>query len=157
MEGCHYKASVPLPDLTMLSCHPEIGVKQLLGGDPSHTQNDLRVNELQNLVQPGTAGQTFLRHRVAVLRRTALHNIGDEHISVPGKSHLFQHLVQKLSAASHKGLALFVLIAAGALPYDHNPGIGNSCPQYRLGPSLTQSAVPALLQILLHLPEYGCP
>ena len=39
MEGCHYKASVPLPDLAMLSCHPEIGVKQLLGGDPSLTQS----------------------------------------------------------------------------------------------------------------------
>jgi predicted short-subunit dehydrogenase-like oxidoreductase (DUF2520 family) len=116
-----------------------LGAGQQLRGEIAERADHARLDQLDLLVQVGLAGVDLVRQRVAVARRTALEDVGDEHVA-PLQADLAQQLVEQLAGPPHERQPLEVLLLTGGLPDEHQVGVGVAGPEDDLGAPLVQRA-----------------
>ena len=79
--------------------------------------------------------------RVPILRRAAFDNIGNIYIRAVQPNHL-QHVVQELTASSHKGDTLLILVLAGSLSNEENLRVLGAVAKDHMGPGFRQPTGP---------------
>lgn len=84
-----------------------------LAAIPAQTDDDLGLHQCCLPPQIADAGILFDIQRVPVLRRAALHHVGDVDLGTVQMDDL-QHIVQQLPGPAYKGNTLLVLVLAGA-------------------------------------------
>lgn len=94
-------------------------------GHLPHAEDELRVHQLDLLVQIGEAAAALLGQGVAVVRRTMLEDVRDVDIFT-AEFDRFEDVGEELARLAHEGLALEVLVLAGGLANEHEIGIGVS-------------------------------
>ena len=99
-----------------------LGLEQILGGNSPHTENEFGIHQFDLARQPARAGGGFRGFWIAVRRRAAFKDIGDEDLR-SAQSDSFQHRVEQLPCAPHEGLALPVFFLARRLTDDHPLGV----------------------------------
>src|SRR5258706_12741307 len=103
-----------------------------------------------------TANLHLIRFRGAIFGWPAFYDVADVHVaslerdSLLGRS-VFNHLSQKLPGAADKGKTLNIFISAGTLPYEHEPGLLVSHPEYDLMAPGVQAAALAVADVLENL------
>ena len=75
------------------------------------------------------------------LRRTALDDVGNVDVLMPVQVDELQHVVQQLAPPAHKGLALKVLVLAGALTDEHDLGVPGAYAEHHIGAFIRQGAL----------------
>ncbi len=76
---------------------------------------------------------SFIGLGYAILRRPALHDVGDVHL-LAAQSHGGNHVVEQLSGFAYERHALRIFVCAGTLAYEHEPGIRIAIPKNDLVP-----------------------
>ena len=151
MQGGHEPHAVLFLEQAVLLGHRDVRPDEPLGGDAPQAHHDLRPDDAELLPQPGQAGVPLFGQRVAVLRRAALDDVGDENVLVPRQVHRGEILVQQLAAAAHKGQALLVLVFAGAFADEHHFRRFGAGAEHHVGAGLTQAALAAGQTLLFEL------
>ena len=141
IDGRHLDAA-PLEPLTVLLCDLEIFLDDGFGGDPTQTDDDLGLHQCCLPPQIADAGVLFYIQRVPVLRRAALHHVGDVDLGAVQMDDL-QHIVQQLPGPAYKGNTLLVLVLAGAFADEHDLRRLAAVPKHHMGPGVRQRAAPA--------------
>ena len=113
-----------------------------LGGEVAQGDDDRGVHAGNLLAQPGGAGLDLFWARVAVAGRAALEDVGDVD-ALARDAGAVEHLVEQLAGCAHEGLALEVLVLAGALAYEHDVGMGIAHPEDEVGARGGQGALGA--------------
>ena len=118
----HQKGVAALEDLpAQLPDAPRL-VEQQLGGEVAEGDDHLRLDQRDLRGQIRPARFDLDRRRVAVVRRSALHDVRDVALG-PGQPDLLRHEpVEQLAGASDEGLAGQVLLAAGPLAHEEQVG-----------------------------------
>jgi hypothetical protein len=93
-------------------------LEQILGGNSPHAENEFGVHQIDLARQPGRAGGRFGGFWIAVRRRAALQDIGDEDLWA-AQADRFQHRIQELAGAANEWLALPIFFLPGRLTDDH--------------------------------------
>ena len=83
MVDRHIAYAVTMNPLTVLPGDPEIGIDQPHGGNTTQTDDDLRLQQRQLLLQKANTGILLLRHGIPVLRRTAFDDVADVAVVPP--------------------------------------------------------------------------
>ena len=76
----------PAEPLAVLLTDLEIGLDEPLGGHTAQTDDDFGLNEVDLLLQPGEAGVLLGVQRITVLGRTALDDVGNVEVALPGEA-----------------------------------------------------------------------
>ena len=126
----------------MLTRDAEILPDQRHGGDPAQTDDELRIDQGNLPIQPGTAGGHLGRLRIAVVRRPALHHVRNINPAPVEVDHL-QHRVEKLPRGADKGNALQVFLLSGPLADEHEIGMLVPDAEDKVVPPLTERTGPA--------------
>ena len=91
--------------------------------------------------QPADAGVLLHRERIAVVRRAALDDVGDIDVLALHADDR-QHVVEQHARLADKGLALQVLVGAGALADEQHLGVMAADAEDDVCARLTQRAFP---------------
>ena len=97
--------------------------------------DDGRLDQLDLAPQPRLAALDLLRMRIAVLRRPALQDVGDEDV-VALKADPLEQRRQQLAGGSDERDSLLVLLLAGGLADEEDAGVGVSGSEDDLRPGL---------------------
>src|SRR5919106_4567134 len=97
-------------------------LQQILTGDPSNSQDDLRFKPLDLALEKRRAARHLLRPWIAVIGRTAFEDVGNKDL-FSFEAERPQHGIQQLSCAPHKGLALPILISTWCFTDDEPGGL----------------------------------
>src|SRR5215510_3174324 len=92
---------------------------QALQRVPSQDQHDLRIDQVELLLEIGRARLNLVRHRVAVHRRPALQHVGDVDVAAT-HADAGQQGVEQLARGANERLALPVLVEARSFADDHH-------------------------------------
>src|SRR5271170_74118 len=96
----------------------KVGCSRRAQGD-----NYLRADDFDLAEEELRAGVGLLRLGDAVLRRTALDDVGDVDLSA-FQAHGGNHVVEELAGAAYEGKALHVFVCARAFADEHEAGVG---------------------------------
>ena len=146
IDGRHLDAA-PLEPLTVLLGDLEIFFDDGFGSNPTQTDDDLGLHQCCLPPQIADAGVLFDIQRVPILRRAALHHVGDVDLGAVQMDDL-QHIVQQLPGPAYKGDALLVLVLAGAFTDEHDLRRLAAVPKHHMGPGVRQCAAPAGAAVL---------
>ena len=80
--------------------------------------DEARLEELDLAVEIRSARRRFLGARRAIAGRAALHHVGDVRLAPTRDADRREHAVEELAGLAHEGLALLVLVGAGALSHE---------------------------------------
>ena len=141
MEQGGHPYAVLLKPLAVLPGDLEVRLDKTAGGDSAQADDDFGADQRHLAAQIVDAGVLLGVQRVPVLGRTALDHVGDVDILLTAQVHHLQHVVQQLAAPAHKGLALQVLVFAGALAYAHDLRVPGAGPEYHVVPGVRQGAL----------------
>src|SRR5262250_877925 len=122
MERGHERNADVLPPLATKSCDGRVGPEQRLSRELPQRHDDRWADGVQLRLEEGLAGGDLVRLRVAVSRRAALHDVADVDL-VAAVPHRGDHLRQQLSRRADEGDALVVLLGAGTLADEDQPGL----------------------------------
>jgi hypothetical protein len=103
----------------------------MLGGNATHGKHDTRRDQGDLTFEIGRAASGFCRLGVAVVRRPALQDVGDEDI-LAAEPDRPEHRVQQLACAADEGLSEAILVRTGRLADDHQIGIAPTDAEYGL-------------------------
>ena len=135
--------TVYLHPLAMLSCDTVVGIDKLLGGDTAQTNDDLRLDQLDLIIQIPDASLLFIIPGIPVFGRSAFDDIRDIDIIVPRQVDDREHIVQQLSGGTDEGLSLQVLLFTRTLTDEHDIRIGIADAKYNAVPGLAEPAAGA--------------
>src|ERR1035441_9486232 len=126
--GDHHGDLLPLEPLAA-----HLGDAFLVAGegarrDAAERADGLGPDRRKLAVEELAANLHFIRFGIAILRRTALHHVGDVNVLAEDLDtfllrRVFDHLSEQLSGAADKGDALGVLIGAGAFAHEDQRGL----------------------------------
>src|SRR5262249_12506999 len=85
---------------------------------------------------------------VAILRRAALQDIGNENLRAL-QANLLQQTVEELARCSHKGAPLFILVIPRGLTHKYDVGFRGPTPADDLRPASRQGTLLAILNRLM--------
>ena len=137
MIGGHKKCAVFVKKLSVITGNGKTWVDQLLGRDTPQANNNFGTQKLELLTQPWDACCRFFRQRITVLRGTAFHDVCDVYILLAVQIYSFEIMVQKLSAAAHKGESLGILVGAGTLTHKKYFCVGGTLSKDHMGARFT--------------------
>ena len=143
----HFFYAVLPEELTVLLRDAEIRLDKLHGADAPQTHQDFRLHQLHLPPQIAAARLLLGVQRVPVLRRAALHHVGDVDLGAVQMDDL-QHIVQQLPGPAYKGNTLLVLVLAGAFADEHDLRRLAAVPKHHMGPGVRQCAAPAGAAVL---------
>ena len=132
MEQGHHLDAGLLEPLAVFLGDLEILLDDAHGGDAAQTYDDLGADQGRLIAEIADAGILLRIQGVPVLRRTALDDVGNVDVLMPVQVDELQHVVQQLAPPAHKGLALKVLVLAGALTDEHDLGVPGPTPNTTL-------------------------
>jgi len=104
------------------------GLQEVLRGHTPERDDEPGLDDVELLEQIGNAGLHFVRLGVAIVRRTALENVGDVDVLALEVDGL-EDLVQQLAHRADEGLALEILVAARGLAHQHQCRVGIAHPE----------------------------
>src|SRR3954452_6144003 len=142
-------------DLALLRAAVDLGdsgrvARQQLGREVAERADDLRLDQLDLLVQVRLAGLDLLGQWVAVARRAATDHVRDEHIRALDTD-LLEQLAEQLARTADKREPLSVLTRARRLADEHEVGVGVAGAEDQLRADVFQrTSVP-----IAHLPVDG--
>src|ERR1035437_1014161 len=150
-----------------MSCHvnhlPRISVTPSLWpvgarGGAAESADDLGADRQELPVEELAADLHFIRFRGAILRRTALHHVGDVNILAEELDafllrRVFDHLGEQLSGAADEGDALRVLIGAGAFADEDQRGLWIANAEDDLIAAFGEAATATIAHVLDDLEE----
>jgi hypothetical protein len=99
-------------NLTAQFSNGNLRLQKVLGGNPTHRNNDLGPDVFDLSDQKGFTRQGFLRGRIAIFGRSALEYIGDEYIFA-FKTQGPDHFIQKLSGPANERLSSEIFLFTG--------------------------------------------
>ncbi len=88
------------------------------------------------------------------LRRAALHHVADVNVFA-ANAHGRDHVVEQLSGAAHKGLALRVFVRARTLAHEHDARVRIAHAEDDVGASLAQLAAGAVANVFANHAQRG--
>ena len=115
MEHRHHPDPFGVDPDPVLSGDPKIRLDQPHSGDPAECDDDLRTDHLGLRPEIADTGVLLVLLRVAVVRRTALDDIGDVDILVTVEIDGVEHFIKQLSGFSDKGFSLEILLLSRTL------------------------------------------
>ena len=127
----------------MLLRDAEVRLDELHCGYAAKADDYLRLKQSYLPLEPLGAGHLLRLQRVAVLGRAALHHVADVYLCAVEVDEL-EHVVKQLAAAADKGLALQILLLAGAFADEQYLGILRPDTEHDVMPRFAQSAAPAV-------------
>jgi hypothetical protein len=92
-----------------------LGSEQGLRRHAAERQHDLRLDHGELRGEERRARRQLVRLGIAIGGRAALDGVGDEAVALAVELHGLEHPGEELAGAAHEGLALRVLVGAGAL------------------------------------------
>src|SRR5690606_29303857 len=104
------------------------GLEEVLGRHVTQRAYHLRLDDPDLLEQHALAGGDLGRRGVAVARRAVLHDVGDVDL-VALEPHRREDLVEELAGAAHERPTGEVLLLAGRLAHEHEPGVLGTLPE----------------------------
>ena len=140
IDGRHLDAA-SLEPLAVLLGDLEIFLDDGFGSNPTQADDDLGLHQCCLPPQIADAGVLFDIQRVPVLRRAALHHVGDVDLGAVQMDDL-QHIVQQLPGPAYKGNTLLVLMLAGAFADEHDLRRLAAVPKHHMGPGVRQRTAP---------------
>ena len=127
-------------------------------GGAAEGADDFGADRRKLAVEELAADLHFIRFRGAILRRTALHHVGD--INVLAKQfdafllrRVFDHLGEQLSGAADEGDALRVLVGAGAFADENQRGLRIANAEDDLIAAFGEAATATIAHVLDDLEE----
>lgn len=155
-DGRHPDAGL-LEPLAVFPGNLKIFLDQAHGGHPAQADDDLGSDQGHLAAQIADAGVLLGVQGVPVLGRTALDDVGDVHVGFPVQIDDLQHVVQQLARPAYEGLALEVLVLAGALADEHDLGIPGARSEDHVVPGVRQGALlTAVTGLLQGFPIHPC-
>jgi small subunit ribosomal protein S1 len=150
-EDLAVRCVVPL--LLPAVAHDAADPERVLERDRAQHQDHLGLDRIDLPLQEGLARVDLVGSGVAVLRRPALHHVGDVHLGSLQTEHVHQHLVEHLPGRPHEGLPGAVLLLPGPLPDDHEVGLGVSDAVDDVATPLAEPAAGAVAEVVADLGE----
>ena len=123
MKGGHEGARAILVRLAPQLGDPFPGPEQRLRGEVAEGQDHQWLDGVELRHQERVARRDLVRLRVPVPLRPALDHVGDVAVALAVEAHRREHPREELPGAAHEGLALPVLLLAGALTDHHQPRV----------------------------------
>ena len=127
---------------------------QLAQGRGAEGDNDSGADQLDLTVQVSETGTGFIGRGCAVIRRAALHHIRDIGLLALHADGA-DHPVQQLPGLPYEGASLQVFISSGALPHEHEPGLGVPFTEDEFHAARSQGAGQAALNGLVEIGKAG--
>ena len=143
MQRRHHQHAVFFKEQAVLARDAKVRLDDPHRGDPAQTDDDLGAQQLDLVAQPADAQLLLLGLGVAVVRRTALDDIGDIDILFSVQIHRQQHFVEQHTGSAHKRLALQVLVFAGTLADKHHLGVRHADAHHHMKARLAERAFAA--------------
>src|SRR5712691_380382 len=92
---------------------------------PAQGHDDARLQYLEVASKPDVAGSDLLGQRVAVLRRAVTDHVGDEDAAAV-EADAREKLIEELAGRTDEGLSLQILVVAGRLAEEEDPGLART-------------------------------
>jgi hypothetical protein len=125
---------------------------QELGREVAERGHDTRLDQADLLEQIRPAGLDLHRLRIAVARRAALEDVGDE--DVPTRhADSGQQLCQQRSGAADERKPLSILLGSRRLADEHQIGVGVACSEDDIRPSRRERAAVAGRRLVVDLDQ----
>src|SRR3972149_384324 len=122
----------------------DLAFQKGLDRELTQSNNDLRLYQLDLLLQKWLTGLHLIGLRITVFRRTTLNDVGDINI-FSLKPHAFgNNIREELPRAPHKWLPLQILIPARPFTYEHKLRLRIPYTEYDVGsagPEFTAAAI----------------
>src|SRR5581483_3998772 len=127
-----------------------LGAEDPLARGIAETDQNVRIYELNLSADEWQADLRLLRRGRAVARRPPRNDIGDVDVCVV-EADRSQHQVEQFSGSADEGLACEILVAAGRLTDQHDPGLRIAAREYELRRRRLQGAAIELVQQIAQL------
>ena len=132
---------------------------------PAEGDDDPRTQNLEMATKPNVAGGDLLGQRIAVLRWAVTDDIGDEDLAAV-EADAREQLVEELAGRAHERPSLQVLVVAGRLAEEEDPGLRgtvarNGLPRAPMerargaGANLSRDQLEVRPRRILHGADYG--
>ena len=108
----------------------------------AESDHNRRIEDLELAPQIRGASRDLGRLRVAVARRPAFDDVGDEHVLAP-PANAFEQLVEQTASSADERPTLLVLVVARAFAHEHHLGVGMALPRHSQGALLMERAAGA--------------
>ena len=146
MISCHAAAAADVVPDAVIARDAKLRVDDRLGGDAAEADDELRA--AQRDLPPEPLGARLLLHAegVAVPGRAALDDVRDIDHAAVQVDHP-EHVVQELPRGADEGLALQILLLAGALADEHELGVFPADAEDQIVPRAAERAAPAVRAI----------